>query len=102
MVNDIAVISLAQPITTISPVTIAGVAPAPGTVLVSAGYGVNGTGSNCCNDIDNKRRNMTVELGTYGTSILGVNVSTQPLLMAQFRDPLNPNSTIPNRLPSVT
>src|SRR5262245_24868971 len=100
LVNDIAVISLAQPITTISPVTIAGVAPAPGTVLVSAGYGVNGTGSNCCNDIDNKRRNMTVELGIYGTSILGVNVSTQPLLMAQFRDPLNPNSTIPNSNPN--
>src|SRR5262249_18829658 len=37
--NDTAVISLAQPITTISPVTIAGVVPAPGTVLVSAGYG---------------------------------------------------------------
>src|SRR5215471_20564120 len=43
--NDTAVISLAQPITTISPVTIAGVVPAPGTVLVSAGYGGSGTGS---------------------------------------------------------
>src|ERR1700730_2503060 len=30
--NDIAVISLAQPITTISPVTIGGLVPAPGTV----------------------------------------------------------------------
>jgi len=45
--NDIAVISLAQPITTISLVTIAGVVPAPGTVLVSAGYGLNGTGTMC-------------------------------------------------------
>src|SRR5262249_47751890 len=61
--NDIAVISLSQPITTISPVTIAGVVPAPGTVLVSAGYGMNGTGTMCCNAIDNKRRNMTIEFG---------------------------------------
>jgi hypothetical protein len=44
--NDVAVISLAQPITIISPVTIAGLVPAPGTVLVSAGYGANGTGTN--------------------------------------------------------
>ena len=49
--NDIAVISLAQPITTIRPVTIAGMVPARGTVLVSAGYGVNGTGSNCCSNL---------------------------------------------------
>src|SRR5262245_21885119 len=93
--NDIAVISLAQPITTISPVTIAGVVQAPGTVLVSAGYGNFGTGTNCCLDSDNKRRNMIVELGAYGTSILGVNITpgmgTQPFLLAQFRDPLNPN-----------
>ena len=60
--NDIAVISLAQPITTIRPVTIAGLVPAPGTVLVSAGYGASGTGTNCCN-VDNKRRNMTIEFG---------------------------------------
>jgi secreted trypsin-like serine protease len=91
--NDIAVISLAQPITTISPVTIAGVVPAPGTVLVSAGYGLNGTGTNCCSIFpDDKRRNMTIEFGAYGTSIAGVNVSTQPFLFAQFRNPLSPNN----------
>jgi subtilase-type serine protease len=45
LANDIAVISLAQPITAIRPVTIAGLVPAPGTVVVSAGYGVNGTGT---------------------------------------------------------
>ena len=89
--NDIAVISLAQPITTISPVTIAGAVPAPGTVLVSAGYGVNGTGTFCCNPIDNKRRNMTIEFGAYSTSFLGVPLSTQPFLQAQFRDPASPN-----------
>jgi subtilase-type serine protease len=96
--SDTAVISLAQPITTISPVTIAGVVPAPGTVLVSAGYGGSGTGSGTpmTLNFDNKRRNMTIEFGAYGTSVLGNAVSTQPFLLAQFRDPLNPNSTIPN------
>jgi outer membrane autotransporter protein len=85
--NDVAVISLAQPITTISPVTIAGLVPAPGTVLVSAGYGANGIGTNCCNLIDNKRRNMTIEFGAYVPA-----GGTQPFLFAQFRDPLSPNN----------
>src|SRR5262245_26027031 len=90
--NDIAVISLSQPITTISPVTIAGVVPAPGTVLVSAGYGLNGTGTMCCNAIDNKRRNMTIEFGTYAliSPQLFAGGSTQPFLQAQFRNPANP------------
>src|SRR5262245_32235024 len=90
--NDIAVISLSQPITTISPVTIAGVVPARGTVLVSAGYGPNGTGTMCCNAIDNKRRNMTIEFGTYAliSPQLFAGGSTQPFLQAQFRNPANP------------
>ena len=92
--NDVAVISLAQPITIISPVTIAGLVPAPGTVLASAGYGANGTGTNCCNPIDNKRRNMTIEFGAFAPALFGA--GPQPFLQAQFRDPLNPNSTIPN------
>src|SRR5262249_47275832 len=70
--NDIAVISLAQPITTISPVTIAGQVPTPGTGLVAAGYGNIGTGTNCCINTDDKRRNMTVELGAYATSVQGI------------------------------
>src|SRR6202047_1593676 len=85
--NDVAVISLAQPITIISPVTIAGLVPAPGTVLLSAGYGANGIGTNCCNPIDDKRRNMTIEFGAYVPA-----VGTQPFLFAQFRDPLSPNN----------
>src|SRR5262245_39817160 len=64
--NDTALISLAQPITTIRPVTIAGVVPAPGTVLVSAGYGGSGTGTSVGDlTFDNKRRNMTIEFGAY-------------------------------------
>jgi uncharacterized protein with beta-barrel porin domain len=85
--NDIALISLAQPITTVSPVTTAGLVPTPGTVLVSAGYGANGIGTNCCNPIDDKRRNMTIEFGAYVPPI-----GTQPFLFAQFRDPLSPNN----------
>ena len=34
---------------------------------------------------------MTVELGAYGTSVLGANLSTQPFLLAQFRNPASPN-----------
>jgi outer membrane autotransporter protein len=89
-VNDTAVISLAQPITTISPVTIAGLVPAPGTVLVSAGYGANGTGSSCCNGIDNKRRNMTIEFGTFAPPSAQFGGGTQPFLQAQFRNPQSP------------
>jgi subtilase-type serine protease len=55
-------------------------------VLVSAGYGANGTGTNCCNPIDNKRRNMTIEFGAF------VPIGAQPFLLAQFRDPLSPNN----------
>ena len=84
--NDIAVISLAQPITTVRPVTIAGIVPASGTMLVSAGYGANGTGTNCCNPIDDKRRNMTIEFGA------SIPIGAQPFLLAQFRDPLSPNN----------
>src|SRR5262249_4076335 len=94
--NDIAVISLAQPITTISPVTIAGVVPAPGTVLVSAGYGLNGTGTSMQLNFDDKRRNMTIEFGAYANSIFGVPLSTQLFLQPKSRDPLNPTSTTPN------
>ena len=85
--SDIAVISLAQPITTVRPVTTAGIVPASGTVLVSAGYGANGTGNNCCNPIDDKRRNMTIEFGAFAP-VFGA----QPFLFAQFRDPLSPNN----------
>src|SRR5215831_6430374 len=69
--NDTAVISLAQPITTISPVMIGGQIPAPGTVLVSAGYGLNGTGTSVQLNFDDKRRNMTIEFAPTQTQFLG-------------------------------
>ena len=57
-------------------------------MLVSAGYGANGIGTNCCNPIDNKRRNMTIEFGALPYPPGG----TQPFLQAQFRNPLSPNN----------
>jgi outer membrane autotransporter protein len=97
---DIALISLAKPITptTISPVILGRDVPLPGTVLTAAGYGLNGTGSNCCSqNVDNKRRFMTVELGIY-QFLAG---TTQQFLQAQFRNPLDPNSTQPNNPANV-
>jgi hypothetical protein len=90
--NDIAVISLAQPITTISPAPIAGLIPAAGTVLVSAGYGASGTGTNF-NPInplfDNTRRNMTIEFGAFAPPPALFGAGPQPFLQAQFRDPFS-------------
>jgi outer membrane autotransporter protein len=87
-VADIAVISLSQPVTAIRPTVLRGDVPQPGTVLVAAGYGGNGTGTDCCNPIDNKRRNMTIEFGAYEPIVPG----GHPQLRAQFRDPLSPDN----------
>jgi hypothetical protein len=94
-VNDVAVISLAQPITIISPVTIAGLVPAPGTALLSAGYGANGTGTNCCNPIDNKRRNVTIEFGAFAPALFGA--GPQPFLQAQFSRSIKPELNNPKQ-----
>src|SRR5262249_7660926 len=57
----------------------------------------SGTGTGMTLNFDNKRRNMTVEFGAYAASVPVFGFAlTQPFLQAQFRDPLNPNSTIPN------
>jgi hypothetical protein len=89
--NDIAVITLANPVTAIKPATLmtAGTPiPTPGTTLVLAGYGNFGKGTNCCTDSDNKRRVATTEFGGYFADNAGTN---QPFLYAQFRNPLSPN-----------
>ena len=89
--NDIAVISLATPVTSITPVTLINTSTpitTPGTTLIMAGYGMNGTGTSCCNPIDNKRRIATTNLGSYAP----LAVSPQPFYLAQFRNPLSPNN----------
>jgi outer membrane autotransporter protein len=100
--NDIALISLARPVTGVAPVTLAGPTPAPGTTVVFAGYGNYGTGSNCCQPSDGKRRVATIEFGGYypsGPNPIGY--GNAPFLLAQFRDPANPNSTLPNNPANV-
>src|SRR5262245_26364083 len=64
--NDIALVSLATPVKSVTPVTLINTSTpitTPGTTLTMAGYGGNGTGSNCCLGSDNKRRIATTELG---------------------------------------
>jgi secreted trypsin-like serine protease len=89
--NDIALISLATPVTSITPVRLINTnspITTPGTTLIMAGYGMNGTGTSCCNPIDNKRRIATTSLGSYAPVV----VSPQPFYLAQFRNPLSPNN----------
>jgi outer membrane autotransporter protein len=104
--NDIAVISLAQPVTAITPVTLMTAntpIPAPGTSMVIPGYGNFGTGGNCCDPGNGNRRIATIEFGGYkvfNQPIIGFDPH-QPYFLTQFRDPLNPNSTIPNNPDNV-
>jgi len=86
--NDIAVISLSRPVTNISPVVLAPTVPNPGTLLFLVGYSNGGSGTTCCDLPNGIRRMATTEFGQY--------FPTPNFLQAQFRDPLNPNSTIPN------
>src|SRR5262249_13116128 len=70
--NDIALISLATAVTSVTPVQLTSTSTTittPGTTLIMAGYGANGIGTDCCNGIDNKRRIATTELGAYQRSV---------------------------------
>jgi hypothetical protein len=98
--NDIALISLSRPLTAIQPVVLSGAVPSPGMLLFAAGYGGFGVGTDCCNPGDNRRRFVTTEFGALAAAA-GVRYpngtgATALFLSAQFRDPENPNSTIPN------
>jgi secreted trypsin-like serine protease len=64
--NDIALISLATPVTSVSPVTLINTSTpitTPGTTLIMAGYGSYGKGTSCCESTDYKRRVATTGLG---------------------------------------
>ncbi|MDO9411136.1 MAG: autotransporter domain-containing protein [Pseudolabrys sp.] len=98
--DDIAVISLSAPVTTITAVTLATPntpIPAAGTNVLMVGYGDKGIGTSCCTGIDNKRRVAYSELGAYMTAnaFSATDPLTSPFYYVQFRDPLSPNS--PNR-----
>ena len=71
-----------------------------GATQQAAGYGGFGVGTDCCNPGDNRRRFVTTEFGALAAAA-GVRYpngtgATALFLSAQFRDPENPNSTIPN------
>jgi uncharacterized protein with beta-barrel porin domain len=117
--NDIAVISLAQPVTNVAPVKLlmlqAGQPgfPTVGTTITMAGYGLQGTGSTQVavtwhakpgtdnppppadqvqlTTADSRRRVATSSLGSYGT-IPGQSGLLHPFFNAQFRNPLSPDS----------
>jgi uncharacterized protein with beta-barrel porin domain len=89
--NDIALISLATPVTSITPVTLIGPNPitAAGTPLTIVGYGGFGNGTQGCvtTGPDGNRRMATTQLGAYATDN-----TTQEFYQAQFRNPLSPTS----------
>ncbi|MDO9411137.1 MAG: autotransporter domain-containing protein [Pseudolabrys sp.] len=96
--NDIALITLSAPVTTINPVKLA--TPSTpiavnGQTIIMVGYGENGTGSTCCTPSDNKRRVAYGELGGLmarnTAPLLPASTLAQRFYFAQFRDPLNPN-----------
>jgi hypothetical protein len=116
--NDIAVISLAQPVTNILPVQLLQLQPGQpgfptvGTTITMVGYGLQGTGSgpdvgaactigpapphDCTRAVapteaDGKRRVATSSLGLYGVPSYALGQFTQPLFVSQFRNPLSPN-----------
>jgi hypothetical protein len=118
-INDIAVISLAQPITNVTPVKLLTLQPGQpgfpsvGTTITMVGYGQQGTGSsqpagawfpipaNSGNPPpaglqtmpDDRRRMATSSLGLYGVPFYfpGVN---QPFFVSQFQT--NPQNQFPN------
>src|SRR5215831_8408337 len=117
--NDIAVISLAQPVnvTSVAPVKLLMLQPGQagfptvGTTITMVGYGLQGTGSSqpagtwfpfpadsgnpppagLETMADGRRRVAMSSLGLYGVPFYfnGVN---QPFFVSQFRDPLSPNN----------
>src|SRR5215831_19853037 len=119
--NDIAVISLAQPMTSVTPVKLLTLQPGQpgfpsvGTTITMVGYGQQGTGSSQPAGVwfpfpansgnpppaglqtmpDDRRRVATSSLGLYGVpdNISTVFPSvTQPFFVAQFRNPQSPDN----------
>jgi subtilase-type serine protease len=70
--NDIALISLATPVTSIAPVTLTGPNPitTPGTPLTIVGYGGFGNGTTgCSNQSNGNRRVATTQLSAYAPGL---------------------------------
>ncbi|RTL92320.1 autotransporter domain-containing protein [Ancylobacter aquaticus] len=87
--NDVALISLARPVSEVAPVTLAtspDQLPGIGDLVWVAGYGEIGTGTQNNLGYDDRRRAVTNTLGQIETLPDG-----SYLLNLQFRDPLNPD-----------
>ena len=92
--NDIALISLAKPITSVTPVTLINTStpiPAPGTTLSGRVWGDWNGHQLLPNDTDNKRRIATTEPRCLPAVDPRRRRSTA-ILEAQFRNPLSPNN----------
>jgi secreted trypsin-like serine protease len=73
--NDIALISLATPVTSVTPVTLINTSTpitTPGTTLTMAGYGANGTGTSCCNGTWLSRQSAKASARRLDMSPLGL------------------------------
>jgi uncharacterized protein with beta-barrel porin domain len=113
---DLAVISLAQPVTNVAPVKLLTLSqgqpgfPTAGTTITMVGYGLQGTGSLAgvwqpnpgtsnpppegLPTADGRRRVAMSSVGPYGVPFYFTGVD-QPFFVSQFRNPLSPND--PNR-----
>jgi outer membrane autotransporter protein len=110
--NDIAVISLDQPLTNVRPATLLMLQPGQagfptvGTTITMVGYGAYGTGSQPPTrstppapgdgPFDNRRRVGTSSLGLYGVpAYFFQDLSGQNFFVSQFRNPNNGNFVPP-------
>ena len=104
-INDIALVSLAKPITNITPVTLmkpGDPMPAIGSLVMMVGYGGSGTGSTGLIAQDAKRRIAESSLGYFGPINGGPEAAAgvantggdvpQNVLEAQFRNPNSPGN----------
>ncbi|CDO59485.1 serine protease [Candidatus Phaeomarinobacter ectocarpi] len=97
--QDVAIITLATPVTTIPFAEIATQTPVPGTQITLVGYGTSGTGSNGSSNIDNIRRIATntldivddIDLDTGGPTNFTSEGDTA--LIFDFDDPLTPGDS---------
>jgi outer membrane autotransporter protein len=87
--NDIALLSLAKPVTAVPPVTLikpGDPMPAVGTLVVIAGYGAAGTGTSPEAISDSRRRIGETNIGAF----LAAGPGVPDVIAAQFRNPASP------------
>jgi len=94
---DLALVSLANPVPNIAPVTLlqpGNTLPQVGATVTEVGFGSSGTGTTGNPGNDDKRRVGQTELGYYGPGNASPfpNDGAQPFFQAQFRNPLSPGN----------